>query len=179
MVVDDVGALILEVFRLNGRLIAAGDSVVGPLGLSSVRWQILGSVMRAGHHSKTVSQIARETGVTRQAVQRVVNALVAQGVLKREDDPADRRAPLINATERGRLIYADADQARREWLSGVGEQFTAERLRQATSTLTDLRTSLTSSGKTNQQGSTGPETPSSSPSHRRRRKQPGGPADQK
>lgn len=40
--VDGLGGLILEVFRLNGTLIAQGDQKVAPFGLSSARWQVMG-----------------------------------------------------------------------------------------------------------------------------------------
>ncbi|MDH3233798.1 MAG: MarR family transcriptional regulator, partial [Alphaproteobacteria bacterium] len=43
-VVEAVTALILETFRLNGRLLAAGDRLVGDLGLTSARWQVLGAI---------------------------------------------------------------------------------------------------------------------------------------
>jgi hypothetical protein len=36
--------LIIEVFRLNGDLLAAGDFLVGDIGLTSARWQVLGSI---------------------------------------------------------------------------------------------------------------------------------------
>ncbi len=39
--------LILETFRLNGRLIAAGDRLTKELGLSSALWQVLGAIDEA------------------------------------------------------------------------------------------------------------------------------------
>lgn len=36
--------LVLETFRLNGRLLASGDKLVEPFGLSSARWQVLGAI---------------------------------------------------------------------------------------------------------------------------------------
>ena len=36
--------LVLEVFRLNGRLIASGDVLVAKIGLTSARWQVLGAI---------------------------------------------------------------------------------------------------------------------------------------
>src|SRR5205814_345438 len=42
-----VTELILEVFRLNGRLLAAGDRLVADLGLTSARWQVLGAIALA------------------------------------------------------------------------------------------------------------------------------------
>jgi hypothetical protein len=35
--------LVLEVFRLNGRLLAAGDRLSKTVGLTSARWQVLGA----------------------------------------------------------------------------------------------------------------------------------------
>jgi hypothetical protein len=60
--------LVLETFRLNGRLLAYGDRLVKPINLTSSRWQVLGSLPR---NRATVSEIARYMGLQRQSVQRV------------------------------------------------------------------------------------------------------------
>ena len=39
--------LVLAVFRLNGRLLTAGDRLVSDLGLTSARWQVLGAIALA------------------------------------------------------------------------------------------------------------------------------------
>jgi len=44
---DALTGLILDLFRLNSRLLIAGDRLVAPLGLTSARWQILGAVIAA------------------------------------------------------------------------------------------------------------------------------------
>ena len=36
--------LVLDVFRLNGALLASGDTLVKDLGLTSARWQVLGAI---------------------------------------------------------------------------------------------------------------------------------------
>ena len=41
---DALTQLILEVFRVNGGLLSAGDRLVADLGLTSARWQVLGAV---------------------------------------------------------------------------------------------------------------------------------------
>ena len=74
-----VTALILEAFRLNGRLLAAGDALVAGLGLTSARWQVLGAVA-ASPASLSVAQIARGMGLTRQAVQRLANDMERDGL---------------------------------------------------------------------------------------------------
>ncbi len=47
--------LILEVFRLNGLLLEAGDRITQPVGLSSARWQVLGVVE---HEPTPVAHVA-------------------------------------------------------------------------------------------------------------------------
>src|SRR5712692_10354297 len=68
--------LMLEVFRLNGRLLTSGDRLVADIGLTSARWQVLGAVALAGNRLP-VAHIPRNMGLTRQAVQRTVNELAA------------------------------------------------------------------------------------------------------
>ncbi|MEZ5958748.1 MAG: hypothetical protein R3C27_16235, partial [Hyphomonadaceae bacterium] len=53
--------LILEVFRVNGRLLAAGDRLAADVGLSSARWQVLGAI-RFAREPQTVSWLARSMG---------------------------------------------------------------------------------------------------------------------
>src|SRR5229473_2688214 len=92
--------LILDVFRLNGRLIGAGDRLVGSLGLTSARWQVLGALAMS-RSPQTVADIARSMGLTRQSVQRIANELARRGLLERADNPRHVRAPLMRLTDRG------------------------------------------------------------------------------
>ena len=66
--------LILETFRLNGRLLAAGDALVRDLGLTSARWQVLGAAAMSPV-PLPVAHLARNMGLSRQAVQRVADEL--------------------------------------------------------------------------------------------------------
>lgn len=79
--------LVLEVFRLNGRLLSAGDKLVAEAGLTSARWQVLGAIHYASE-PQTVSWLARSMGLTRQAVQRIVNDLVGEGLIALKTNPA-------------------------------------------------------------------------------------------
>lgn len=106
--------LILEVFRLNGRLLAAGDRLVGDLGLSSARWQVLGAI-NVG--PLTVAQIGRAMGLTRQAVQRVVNELEADGIVELVDNPEHRRARLVRLTPEGRNRLDEATRRQAGWVN--------------------------------------------------------------
>jgi hypothetical protein len=43
-IADATTELVLEIFRLNGELIAMGDALVGDIGLTSARWQVMGAI---------------------------------------------------------------------------------------------------------------------------------------
>ncbi len=96
--------LILDVFRLNSRLLIAGDRLVAELGLTSARWQILGAIAEADA-PRPVAWLARDMGGARQNVQRIVNDLHRQGLVGFIPNPHHRRAKLVVMTERGRDVY--------------------------------------------------------------------------
>ncbi len=97
----------LEVFRLNGQLLAMGDRLVAPLGLTSARWQVLGAVALAAQPGP-IAHVARAMGLTRQNVRRIVGDLVRDGLLELAPNPNHRRAPLVLLTGGGRAAYASA-----------------------------------------------------------------------
>src|SRR4051794_17434176 len=86
--------LALEVSRLNRILIASGDAVMAPLGLTSARWQVMGAVA-AARGSLSVAGIARTMGLVRQSVQGIADELVAEGILRFASNPHHRRAKLV------------------------------------------------------------------------------------
>ena len=79
--------LVLEIFRVNGLLLAVGDRLTRELGLTSARWQVLGALADG---PLTAAQIARNMGLKRQSVQRLVDVLSEQGILIFEDNPHHR-----------------------------------------------------------------------------------------
>ncbi len=121
--------LALEVFRLNGALIAAGDGLVAPLGLTSARWQVMGAVAQSPEPLPTV-QLARNMGLTRQSVQRVVDDLAAQGLVAFAANPHHKRAKLVQLTEEGKDVFARAlalwTPLADDLLASAGERAVAE-----------------------------------------------------
>jgi DNA-binding MarR family transcriptional regulator len=143
---DALTDLILEVFRLNGRLLAAGDELVRGLGLTSARWQVLGAAALA-QTPLTVAGIARAMGLTRQAVQRLSVEMIADGLLEGRDNPAHRAARLMALTPKGRAVYAAAAARQAAWVAGLGEGVDAEAADAARRLLAGLRVRLESSRK--------------------------------
>lgn len=111
-------ALMLDVFRANGALIAAGDRLVAPIGLTSARWQVLGSIALSDH-PLPVAHLARVMGLSRQAVQRVADDLERQGLVVFAPNPHHKRAPLVMATEKGSQAFSAASDRAAPWSNGV------------------------------------------------------------
>ena len=130
--------LILEIFRLNGRLLAAGDSLVADLGLTSARWQVLGAVALAPE-PLPVAQIARDRGLTRQAVQRIANDLAAAGLSRFEDNPRHQRAQLVVLTPTGRKAFEAAMARQLPWAKHLGAPLKSEDVDTALAVLRTIR----------------------------------------
>jgi Transcriptional regulators len=135
--------LILELFRLNGRLLAEGDALVAPLGLTSARWQVLGAVALSPV-PLPVAHIARNMGLTRQAVQRLANEMTAAGLLRFAPNPHHQRAKLVVLTERGQAAYDTVMARYRPWAARLSEGLADSRLSMATEILRELRRRLES-----------------------------------
>lgn len=114
-----INALILEIFRVHGRLLQHGDRIAAPHGLTSARWQALGA-LRDG--PRTVPQMGRMMGVSRQAMQRTINTLAIEGLVASNPNPDHRISPLFHLTAAGRqrLEAVNADQS--VWLSRIAQR---------------------------------------------------------
>ncbi|MGD0850664.1 MarR family winged helix-turn-helix transcriptional regulator, partial [Bradyrhizobium sp.] len=92
--------LVLEIFRLNGLLIASGDALVADIGLTSARWQVVGAIaLQQGR--APVAHIANAMGLTRQSVQRIADELARAGIVEFRDNPHHKRARLVTLTAKG------------------------------------------------------------------------------
>lgn len=127
--------LLVEVFRVNGLLLAAGDALTRPAGLTSARWQVLGVV---DHGPVTVAQVARTMGLTRQSVRQTAEALARDGLVVFTGNPADRRARLMTLTEAGRTALRYVKQRQAGWASAVAGRMPHSELRAALAVLRDL-----------------------------------------
>jgi len=100
--------VVLELFRTNGSLIAWGDQLVGPLDLTSARWQMLGAIALSTV-PLTAPQLGEAMGVTRQGAQKQLNLLVDGGLVGQLPNPHHQRSPLYVLSPKGRALYARVD----------------------------------------------------------------------
>ena len=106
--------LILDVFRLNGALLASGDALVGDLGLTSARWQVLGAIALSPV-PLPVAHLARNMGLSRQAVQRSIDEMRSDGLVRLDPNPHHKRAMLVAMTERGETAFRAAMERQEVW----------------------------------------------------------------
>lgn len=136
-----LSALFLDIFRANGQLVAAGDQLVAPLGLTSARWQVMGAIAMAPAPGP-VAHLARDMGLARQGVQRIVNDLAAEKLVAFEDNPHHRRAKLVRLTEAGQAAMAQATRLQRPWVDALAEGTDSDRIAIAAEVLAALQGKL-------------------------------------
>lgn len=138
---EAVTALILDVFRLNGRLQLAGDRLVAELGLTSARWQILGAVAYA-ERPESVAWHARTMGVHRQGVQRIVNELEKDGIVKFQPNPHHKRAQLVVLTSHGQKLFESALALQAPWVNHLSKDLSSDDIATAQEVIDHLKKRL-------------------------------------
>ena len=73
------------------------------------------------HKSCEVMQLEEVMQVSRPAASQMVERMVQQGLVTRTESPTDRRARLVNLSERGIEFVEAAISARRKWISDLVE----------------------------------------------------------
>jgi len=116
---------VLALFRTSASLMAGGDRLVAPLGLTSSRWQVLGTIV-AAHRPQPVAWLARDMGANRQNVQRVVNDLVREGFVAMAPNPHHRRASLVVMTEKGSGAFEQAMALNTPWMNRLASDIKVE-----------------------------------------------------
>jgi len=144
---DAATTVVLEMFRAHGLLLAAGNRLVAPEGLTAARWQVLGALALAGR-PLTVPQIARRMGLTRQAVQASVNRLVSEALAEAGANLDHRRSPLIRLTELGSQKYATLDQWQARWINELAAGLEISDLATAARLLHEISDRLEKTGPT-------------------------------
>lgn len=132
---------VLALFRASNSLMAAGDRLVAPLGLTSSRWQVLGTIV-AAERPQPVAWLARDMGANRQNVQRVVNDLLREGLVSTAPNLHHRRALLVVLTEKGREAYDQAIALKTPWMNRLAADIEVRDIEAMQRVLTALRARL-------------------------------------
>jgi DNA-binding MarR family transcriptional regulator len=127
--------LILTTFRLNGRLMDAAQEMAEKGGITAAWWQVLGGVL---DQPRSVAQIGRLMGMTRQGVQRVADLLVAKQLAEYRPNPAHRRAKLLACTEAGYWAIRRIGLVQRPFAARIAAEVGTGQLRAALTTMQHL-----------------------------------------
>ncbi len=133
--------LLLSLFRANNLTLTWGDRLVAPLGLTSARWQILGTIVAASR-PQPVAWLARDLGANRQNVQRIVNDLHKEGLVSFTPNPHHRRAQLVVLTAKGRQTYEDAITLYTPKVNALADGLSAQDIKTTLRVLVTLRNKL-------------------------------------
>jgi DNA-binding MarR family transcriptional regulator len=90
----------------------------------------------------SVAQIARDMGLTRRSVQRLANVLAAEGIVSFAENPAHKRAKLVQLTPRGRAMLDRISCIQVDWARQTTDGLTPEELQSASATLRSIRQRL-------------------------------------
>ena len=127
--------LILATFRLNGRLMDVAQEMASQGGLTAAWWQVLGGVL---DRPRSVADVGRLMGMTRQGVQRVADLLVARHLAEYRPNPAHQRAKLLACTEAGFWAIRRIGLVQRPFADRIGADVGADRLRATLITMRQL-----------------------------------------
>jgi len=133
--------LFLETFRRNGELLTAGDRLVASLQLTSASWQLLGAI-GLSPTDLPVAHVARNMGLSRQAVQRLVNDLATQGLVAVAPNPHHQRAKLVVMTANGKAAFDSAMDRQVPWAEKLSLGLASAELKTAFRVLRTLRNRL-------------------------------------
>ena len=100
--------IVADVYELAGRLREQGEAIARTVGQTQARWQVMSA---ASADPRTVPQIARRLGVSRQNVQRIADALVGEGAAAFAPNPDHRGSPYLLLSPRGRAALAEIGKA--------------------------------------------------------------------
>lgn len=113
LIVDDSTALAAldELARLVRRVSQDLDKTVATcLGETSPgRWHVLNAV--ADGQGRSMSQLAEATQLNAATLTRLIDAMIADNLVNRNVDAADRRRVLVHPTRRGQLTHKVMNQA--------------------------------------------------------------------
>lgn len=110
------------------------DRILKDTGLTSARLRVAQALVDA-KLPRTVPQVARSLGLSRQAVQRLADDLIAYGLAGWSDNPDHLRARLLDLTDAGRSAHSQALRRKAMWAQGLSEGLTPAWLAVATELL--------------------------------------------
>lgn len=138
---DAISAVFVQIMYLNGLLMEKGDEMASVAGQTAARWRVLASIE---DEAKTVAQMARDLGLARQSVQRIVDSLADAQLVSFIENPKDQRADLVVLKAAGKKALKAIQTRQIQWADQLGKKIGPKVLKEIQSSLDILLQGLKS-----------------------------------
>lgn len=120
---------------------SVADKIAAAYGLSqATAWPAV-MIGRMGNHVRP-GELAENIGLDPSSLVRVIDQLVQAGIVKRLEDPQDRRAKILHLTEEGKKIIAQVEKALIAFRTELFKDVSIEDIRTCVRILGVVRTAL-------------------------------------
>jgi DNA-binding MarR family transcriptional regulator len=102
-------------------------------GLSMPQFGILMQVHHRGNCA--IGDVSEHFDITSAAASQLVDKLVQNGLIHRDEDPNDRRAKMLNLTDKGQELIQLGVEERFRWVEQLSEKLTPEERKKVTEAL--------------------------------------------
>jgi DNA-binding MarR family transcriptional regulator len=124
------------VFAAHSSVLRYGDVANAEFGQSSARWRVMFNIAEG---RGSVAEIARATDYSRQSIQRLADALVADGLANYSPDPEDRRRQIITLTAKGSAQLEKMESYFDSWSKRLVQTLGKKRVTQTIEDLHELK----------------------------------------
>jgi len=131
-------AAVTSLMRAQAIMLARAEAVLRPLGLSFARYELLTLLSFTRRGTLPMTQAGTLLQVHPTSITNVVSRLEKAGMVRREPHPSDGRAVIIQITEPGRALAAEATKHINAALF-TSPGLSPQRLRTLFSVIRDLR----------------------------------------
>jgi DNA-binding MarR family transcriptional regulator len=131
-----LNAVIHDIRLCFNLLRSLADEMHADLGVNASMRAVMECL--AGGNEKTVPEIARSRGVSRQHIQTIANRLTAAKLINVRDNPDDKRTFLVSLTDPGQAVFGEMQEREAQELRRLSGAFSNRELELALNALQKL-----------------------------------------
>lgn len=109
--IESLDMLAFQIFRIHHLIQENSEWLFNDLGVTHSRARIIIGLSKQNKPT-SISELARSIGLTRQAVQRLANQLIDEGILCIDADSQSNKSKLLQLTESGTTLYLEIRRRR-------------------------------------------------------------------
>ena len=136
--------ILTELWRLRALMVESAEDFAAAVGLTSASWQILGAIEA---EPATVAHVARNLGLTRQAVQETADRMARESLIRFVDNPDHKRSRLMTPTDKARKALDYLRPRQLQFANLMGAPHSLEQLHTTLTVLERSRTAIEANHK--------------------------------